>query len=52
MLQKKHNIFVIHKIIRILGSGGFAIVNPDSSMQITAIEAAPLDQLDPTVIKI
>eukprot|EP00160_Parvularia_atlantis_P014567 Unigene3701_Nuclearia_a/m.11296 Unigene3701_Nuclearia_a/g.11296 ORF Unigene3701_Nuclearia_a/g.11296 Unigene3701_Nuclearia_a/m.11296 type:complete len:155 (+) Unigene3701_Nuclearia_a:98-562(+) len=27
-------------------SGGFAIMNPDSSLNITAVEAATLDQLD------
>lgn len=27
-------------------SGGFAMINPDSSMEISAIEAVPVDQLD------
>ncbi|KAJ3301823.1 delta subunit of the central stalk of mitochondrial F1F0 ATP synthase, atp16 [Kappamyces sp. JEL0829] len=27
-------------------SGGFAIVNPDSSLNINAVEAVPLDELD------
>ncbi len=30
-------------------SGGFVTVNPDSSMQIAAMEAVPHDQLDPQV---
>lgn len=31
-------------------SGGFATVNPDSSMQIAAFEAVTLDQLDTQVM--
>jgi len=27
-------------------SGGFAVVNPDSSLNINAVEAVPVDQLD------
>ena len=30
-------------------SGGFATVNPDSSMQIAAFEAVTLDKIDPEV---
>lgn len=32
-------------------SGGFATVNPDSSMQIAAFEAVTLDKIDPEVTK-
>ena len=31
-------------------SGGFATVNPDSSMQIAAFEAVTIDKIDPEVI--
>jgi F-type H+-transporting ATPase subunit delta len=31
-------------------SGGFALINPDSSMEISAMEAIPVDQLDPTAV--
>ena len=31
-------------------SGGFATVNPDSTMQISAMEAFPVDQLDPKAV--
>lgn len=31
-------------------SGGFALINPDSSMEISAMEAIPVDQLDPNAV--
>ncbi len=33
-------------------SGGFVTVNPDSTMQIAAMEAASLDQLDREVVSV
>lgn len=33
-------------------SGGFATVNPDSSMQIAGMEICTIDQLDPKVHKL
>lgn len=38
-------------ILIIVASGGFATVNPDSSMQIAGMEVVTLDQIDPAVRK-
>ncbi|EGG16313.1 ATP synthase F1 delta [Cavenderia fasciculata] len=32
-------------------SGGFAFINPDASCYVNAVEAVPLDQIDPTEVK-
>eukprot|EP01133_Synstelium_polycarpum_P011910 gene11910-13876_t len=38
-------------IEKIFISGGFAFINPDASCYIDAVEACPVEQLDPTEVK-
>ena len=39
------------KAVRLFGSGGFATVNPDSSLQVAAMEAVPVEQIDGERVK-
>ena len=54
--ELRPGVVSIHKemdkeIVKFFVSGGFAVCHPDSSMEITVVEACSLEDLDPVAVK-
>jgi F-type H+-transporting ATPase subunit delta len=56
LAELRPGVVAVHKeldkdVVKYFVSGGFAVAHADSSVEITAVEAVKLDELDPAAVR-